>query len=52
MKIAVIPNLDKRGASDVVEKLGLFLKNEGSYHAILRPLDRNRKILHAVWNKK
>ncbi|MBR5222999.1 MAG: NAD(+)/NADH kinase [Clostridia bacterium] len=29
MKIAVLPNLDKRGASDVVEKLGLFLKNEG-----------------------
>lgn len=29
MNIAVIPNLDKRGASEVVEKLGIILKNEG-----------------------
>lgn len=29
MVIAVIPNLDKRGAADVVEKLGIILKNEG-----------------------
>lgn len=29
MVIAVIPNLDKRGASDVVERLGVILKNEG-----------------------
>ena len=29
MVIAVLPNLDKRGAPEVVEKLGLFLKNEG-----------------------
>lgn len=29
MVIAVIPNLDKRGATEVVEKLGLILKNEG-----------------------
>ncbi len=28
MKVAVLPNLDKRGASEVVEKLGVFLKNE------------------------
>lgn len=28
MVIAVIPNLDKRGATEVVEKLGLILKNE------------------------
>ena len=29
MKIAVIPNLDNRGSADVVEKLGVLLKNEG-----------------------
>lgn len=29
MVIAVIPNLDKRGAPEVVEKLGVLLKNEG-----------------------
>ena len=29
MVIAVLPNLDKRGASEVVEKLGVLLKNEG-----------------------
>ncbi len=29
MVIAVLPNLDKRGAADVVEKLGLLLKKEG-----------------------
>ena len=29
MVIAVLPNLDKRGAPEVVEKLGVFLKNEG-----------------------
>ncbi len=29
MKIAVLPNLDKRGSSQVVEKLGLILKEEG-----------------------
>lgn len=29
MIIAVLPNLDKRGASDVVEKLGVYLKKEG-----------------------
>jgi len=29
MTIAVLPNLDKRGAAEVVEKLGAFLKNEG-----------------------
>lgn len=29
MTIAVLPNLDKRGAAEVVEKLGIFLKNEG-----------------------
>ncbi len=29
MTIAVLPNLDKRGAAEVVEKLGVFLKNEG-----------------------
>ena len=30
MTIAVLPNLDKRGAAEVVEKLGVFLKNEGA----------------------
>lgn len=29
MKVAVLPNLDKRGSSQVVEKLGNILKNEG-----------------------
>ena len=29
MKIAVLPNLDKRGSSDVVDKLGSILQNEG-----------------------
>lgn len=29
MVIAVLPNLDKRGAADVVEKLGFLLKKEG-----------------------
>lgn len=29
MVIAVLPNLDKRGAPEVVERLGVFLKNEG-----------------------
>ncbi len=29
MKIAVLPNLDKRGAADVVENLGVLLKKEG-----------------------
>lgn len=29
MKIAVLPNLDKRGSSEVVDKLGVILKNEG-----------------------
>lgn len=29
MVIAVLPNLDKRGAADVVEKLGVYLKKEG-----------------------
>ena len=29
MVVAVIPNLDKRGSSEVVEKLGLLLKQEG-----------------------
>lgn len=28
MVVAVIPNLDKRGAAEVVEKLGVILKNE------------------------
>jgi len=28
MTIGVLPNLDKRGAAEVVEKLGVFLKNE------------------------
>ena len=28
MVVAVIPNLDKRGASEVVEKLGKLLKEE------------------------
>ena len=30
MKAAVLPNLDKRGAYDVVLKLGEILKNEES----------------------
>lgn len=29
MKIAVLPNLDKRGAAEVVENLGVLLKKEG-----------------------
>ena len=29
MIVAVIPNLDKRGSSEVVEKLGVLLKQEG-----------------------
>lgn len=29
MTVAVLPNLDKRGSSQVVEKLGLLLKKEG-----------------------
>lgn len=29
MVVAVLPNLDKRGSSEVVEKLGTLLKNEG-----------------------
>ncbi len=29
MVVAVLPNLDKRGSSEVVEKLGLLLKQEG-----------------------
>ena len=29
MTVAVLPNLDKRGAGDTVEKLGKFLKQEG-----------------------
>lgn len=29
MKVAVLPNLDKRGSAQVVEKLGVILKNEG-----------------------
>ncbi len=29
MRVTVLPNLDKRGAYEVVEKLGLILKNEG-----------------------
>lgn len=29
MVVAVLPNLDKRGSSDVVEKLGVLLKQEG-----------------------
>lgn len=29
MKVAVLPNLDKRGSGEVVEKLGAILKNEG-----------------------
>ena len=29
MVVAVLPNLDKRGSSDVVEKLGVMLKQEG-----------------------
>ena len=28
MKVAVIPNLDKRGAAEVIEKLGIILKKE------------------------
>ena len=28
MKVAVLPNLDKRGSADMVEKLGVILKNE------------------------
>ncbi len=29
MVVAVLPNLDKRGAADMVEKIGAFLKQEG-----------------------
>lgn len=29
MIVAVLPNLDKRGAADMVEKIGAFLKSEG-----------------------
>lgn len=29
MKVAVLPNLDKRGSAELVEKLGVILKNEG-----------------------
>ena len=29
MKAAVLPNLDKRGSKELVEKLGIFLKNSG-----------------------
>jgi hypothetical protein len=29
MTVAVLPNLDKRGSAQVVEKLGTILKNEG-----------------------
>lgn len=29
MTVAVLPNLDKRGSAEVVEKLGILLKNEG-----------------------
>lgn len=29
MVVAVLPNLDKRGSADMVEKIGAFLKNEG-----------------------
>ena len=29
MKIAVLPNLDKRGSAEVVDKLGVILKSEG-----------------------
>lgn len=29
MKVAVIPNLDKYGSAEVVDKLGIMLKNEG-----------------------
>ena len=29
MKVAVLPNLDKRGSKELVEKLGSFLKNCG-----------------------
>lgn len=29
MKVAVLPNLDKRGSAEVVEKLSVILKNEG-----------------------
>ena len=29
MKVAVLPNLDKRGSAETVERLGNFLKNEG-----------------------
>ncbi len=29
MKVAVLPNLDKRGCAAMVEKIGVFLKNEG-----------------------
>lgn len=29
MKVAVIPNLDKRGSSDTVERLGVFFKEQG-----------------------
>ena len=29
MTVAVLPNLDKRGSAQVVEKLGLLLKKEG-----------------------
>lgn len=29
MKVALIPNLDKRGSSDMVEKIGVFLSSNG-----------------------
>jgi len=29
MIVAVLPNLDKRGSADMVEKIGIFLKKEG-----------------------
>ena len=29
MVVAVLPNLDKRGSADMVEKIGAFLKKEG-----------------------
>ena len=29
MKVALLPNLDKRGSAETVEKLGVFLKKEG-----------------------
>ena len=31
MKVAVLPNLDKRGSADMVEKLGDFLKKENIF---------------------